>query len=388
MIKLLRLLSGYVSFEVQDGFPERFLNLCKLRGVNLFSAKTDGDKISAVTDVRGFGFIDEISEKSGMTVKIKAERGLPFFLKRHKYRCGVVVGIALVISFIAFMSGFIWEVEVVGEDASVNQQIEETLRELGVYSGARKSKIDILETQEELLLLREDITWVSINIFGTKARVEYTPVKEKLPLADTESPVNMVAVKRGRITLVECYNGTKIVKEGDYVAEGDLLLSGVISNMDGSEDITHASGKVFARTENQYEYESALEYEGYVISAADTSYSLNLFGLKIPVGKSVSEENKTAVYINARGNDTELPVGLVRFDGFSCKERNVTLTEHQALLLEVNNAIAEKREKYTDAQIEKAEFFYENNNGTFLLRQTIICVENIAKEEVFYVERN
>lgn len=388
MIKLLRLLSGYVVFEVRGGFPERFLNLCKLRGVNLFSAKTERDRISAVTDIRGFGFIDEISEKSGMTVEIKSERGLPFFLKRHKYRCGALVGIVLVISFIAFMSGFIWQVEIVGDDASKNLQIEEDLRDLGVYSGARKSKIDILETQEELLLIRDDITWVSINIFGTKARVEYTPVKEKIPFTDTESPVNIVAEKRGRITLVECYSGTKTVKEGDYVAEGDLLLSGVTANLDGSENIIHASGKVFAQTETEYEYQCSFEYDGYITGSSDTSYSLNVFGLKIPIGRSVREDNKTAVYINVQGNDTELPVGLVRFDGFSCNKAKITLTEHQALLMTVSDAIEEKRREYADAEIERLTLIYENTDGIFVLKQTVFCIENIAKEEVFYVEEN
>lgn len=388
LIKLLRLLSGYIAFEVWGGFPERFLNLCKLRGVNLYSAEIDGDKISAITDIRGFTYIEEISKRSGMSVNIKAKRGLPFFLKRHKYRCGVLVGIGIVISFIAFMSGFVWQVEVVGEDKEKNAQIEESLRDLGVHNGVRKSKIDILEVQEKMLLVRDDITWISINIFGTKAKVEYTPAKEKIPITDTSAPINVVAEKRGRITLVECYGGTKMVKEGDYVIPGDLLISGVTANLDGSESITHASGKVFARTENEYEYKCNLEYSGYVTETSDTSYSINLFGLRIPIGKGVKEEYKSEVCMNIRGNDTELPVGLVRFDGFSCGKRKITLTEHQAELLCVSKATTEKRQSYGDAQVEKETFVVEKKDNVFVLKQTVICVENIAKEEEFYVEKN
>lgn len=388
MVKMLRLLKGYVSFEVWGGFPERFLNLCKLKNVNLHSLETDGDKICASTDIGGFSRIGEIAERSGMSVKATSERGLPFFVKRHRYRCGAVVGMILVVFFIAFMSGFVWQVEVVGEDSETNARLESDLRELGVYSGARKSKVDILQVQEEILLLHEDINWVSLNIFGTKARVEYTPVKEKLPISDTTSPVNIVAEKKGRITLVECYNGTKTVKEGDYVSAGDLLISGVIANADGSEKIAHASGKVFAKTENEHKYKSYVKADRYIINATDTSYSLNLFGLKIPVGKGVREDKESEVFINIKGNETELPVGLIRYDGFSCKRQSIALTEHQATLMCVSEAITERRRKYSDAEIEKLTFDAKKTDNGFIITESIICVENIGKEEEFYIEKN
>ncbi len=387
MIGIIRLLKGYVTFEVWGGFPERFLNLCRIRGVNLQSLEIEGDRIRAVTDVRGFSCIDEILGRSGMNVKVTSERGLPFFLKRHKWRCGVVVGIAMVIFFIAYMSGFIWQVEIVGDDEERNLRIEESLREFGVYDGARKSKIKILDVQEKILLVHDDINWISLNIFGTKAVVEYTPVKEKQPLTDTASPVNVVAEKRGRVTLVECYSGAKIIKEGDYVSAGDLLISGVVVNGDGSEKITHASGKVFAQTENEYEYSCYLECERYIVESSDVFYSLNLFGGEIPLGRN-REDNSSVVYINISGNDTELPVGLVRRDGFSCESRKIKLTEHQAKLMCINDAVTEKRREYIEADVKEIIFSQDEAQGVFILGQRIVCVENIAKEEKFYVEKN
>lgn len=387
MISVFRLLRGCVAFEVWGGFPERFLNLCRLRGVDLQSLETDGERIKAVTDISGFRRIGEISEASGMDVRIISERGTPFFIRRHKWRCGVIVGIAMVILFVAYMSGFIWQVEIKGEDKQKNARIAETLRECGVYEGARKSETDILEVQEKVLLRHSDINWISLNIFGTKALVEYTPVKEMLPLTDTSSPVNVVASKRGQITLVECYSGENAVKEGDYVTSGDLLISGVVANADGSEKITHATGRVFARTENEDEYRCYLECERYVTVTADSSYSVNLFGLKIPLGRN-REQMKGEVYIDLRGNDTELPVGLVRCDGYSCEMYKVTFSEKQAMLMCVSDAVTRKREEYAEADIESISFTDTEENGEFILTRNIICVENIAKEEEFYVEKN
>ena len=388
MVNIIRLVKGYVDFEVSGGFPERFLNLCRLRGVDLHSVEVEGDRIRASADAREFRGIDEIAERSGMEVQINRRRGLPFFLKRHKWRCGVLVGIGVVVSFIAFMSGFIWDVEIVGDDAVKNLQLQQALSDLGVYSGARKSRIDILKIQEQILLSHEDINWISLNIFGTRAVVEYTPVREKLPVTDKNTPMNIVASKRGQITLLECYNGERAVKEGDYVSEGDLLISGVVVNGDGSERITHADGRVFARTENEHKYEQPLVFDGLIISSADSSYALNLFGLGIPVGMKNREEDSSRVYMNIRGNDTELPVGLVRLDGFSCAEQKISLSAHQAELMCISASLMERRSEYSSADIESVTYYRAESDDLFTLRQTIICVENIAREEEFYVEEN
>lgn len=388
MIRLLRLLKGYILFEASGGFPERFLNLCKIRGINLRSMELTGDTIRAYTDMGGFRRINEAAERSGMEVRVIKESGLPFFLRRHKWRCGVAVGIVMVAVFIWIMSGFVWQVEVVGENTQLNIAIEQDLKMLGVHSGARKSKINIQDVQEEMLILHEDINWISLNIFGGKAQVEYTPAKEKLPMTDTESPVNIVATKKGQITLVECYNGMREVKEGAYVSRGELLISGVNVNADGTERITHASGKVFAYTENESDFICRLKGTMYITQGEDPSYGINLFGLVIPFGKRNNSEESSMVYINARGNDTELPVGTVRYDGFSCYETDVTLTEHQAMLLNLCQAVDEKREGYGEADMKNVSYSTEITDETFILKQKICCVENIAMEQSFYVEKN
>ena len=60
----------------------------------------------------------------------------------------------------------------------------EYLAGLGVETGARKSKVDILQVQENLLDTFSELSWVSINIFGTKAQVEYMYAKPQKEIAD------------------------------------------------------------------------------------------------------------------------------------------------------------------------------------------------------------
>ena len=117
MIQLLRLFKGYILFCAQGGFPERFINLCQLKGVVLWNVKNDGVKVYACTPIVQYNEIISAAENSGMELSVIKERGLKTFIKRNKSRVGVFVGIIFVTLFLFFMSGFIWEVEIADSSA-------------------------------------------------------------------------------------------------------------------------------------------------------------------------------------------------------------------------------------------------------------------------------
>ena len=61
------------------------------------------------------------------------------------------------------------------------------------------------------------MSWVSINIFGTKAVLEVKENSETPQIADSTTPMNIIAKKDGQIVLVEGHKGANAVKEGDVV---------------------------------------------------------------------------------------------------------------------------------------------------------------------------
>ena len=67
MIYILRLLKGFVEFSAEGGFPERFINLCKIRGISLWGVKNDGVKVIAFTTEQEFQELKIPAENSGMT---------------------------------------------------------------------------------------------------------------------------------------------------------------------------------------------------------------------------------------------------------------------------------------------------------------------------------
>lgn len=385
MVSLLRYVAGYVEFCAEGGFPERFLNLCKVHGISLWKIKSDGVKVNACTTAGEFKKIETPAENSGMKVSVIKNKGLPCFLKRYRWRCGALFGVFVTIAFIWFMSGFIWEVEVVEEGVRL-ENFTQNLDNLGVKSGARKSEIDILEVQERLLEMYPQLSWVSLNIFGDKAQIEYTPAKEMPMTSDGNEASNIVASKSGKITLVEGYKGTNVVKEGAFVAKGSLLISGVTVNSDGSEKFTSASGKVFARTENYIKEQTPTEFESFVSEGSSKRYTLNIFGLKIPFGFSFDGDIVTSATVSLEADSAVLPVGVTREDGIFLHEEKVGLSEDEAKLVCLKRCIEKKRSEFEKTQLEKISFSAAKNAGTVTVTAKIVCIENIATEVPLAVE--
>ena len=67
---LIDLFFGYVQSSAVNGFPERFINLCNIRGINLWNVKNDGVKVTAFTTEREFQELKIPAENSGMSLKI------------------------------------------------------------------------------------------------------------------------------------------------------------------------------------------------------------------------------------------------------------------------------------------------------------------------------
>ncbi len=386
MIRILRLLMGFVEFSAEGGFPERFINLCKLRGISLWNVKIDGAKVVAFTTEREFEELKTPAENSGMSLKIVKSHGLKSFSKRHKWRCGAVLGIVLAFCFWIFMSGYIWEIEIL-ETKGVNvENFTESLAELGVKIGARKSKIDIIQVQNQLMNEYQELLWVSLNIFGGKVQVEMSEFVEQKEIIDIKTPVNLVASKKGEIVLVKGYNGVNAVKEGDNVTEGSLLISGVCKNFDGSEYFTHAKGEIFAKTKNNEKIICDLKKNLKTSWETESRYYLYVFSLKIPLGFKTEGDFLTESRNFLESGKTVLPFGIIREDNFKSVDRKVEYSSEEAKLSGLLEAVKIKREEYNLTELQKVEYSLEEKDKKVEINVKINCVEDIAKESLIFTE--
>ncbi len=386
MIEVLRLIKGYVEFCAEGGFPERFINLCNIRGINLWNVKNDGVKVVAFTTEREFQELKIPAENSGMTLKIIKFRGLKTFSKRHKWRCGAVLGVALAFLFWFFMSGFIWEVEVLATDGVNVEAFTESLADLGVKIGARKSKIDIIQVQNQLMNEYNELLWVSINIFGGKAQVEMSEFIEQKEIIDTKTPVNIVAKKKGEIVLLKGYNGVNAVKEGDNVTKGTLLISGVIRNFDGTENFTHAKGEVFAKTKNSEKIICPYKNKALTTVRKECRYYIYAFSLKIPLTLKTKGDFLTESDKFLKSGETVLPFGIIREDNFSTSQNDIKFSSEEARLSGLLDSVKNKRKKYNKSELKNVEYDFVDKENYGEINVKINCIEDIAEEVEILIE--
>ena len=86
LISFFRYLKGYVRIRLQGYSPERFLNLCRARDIEIWDLKSCGLTYEMNLGLRDFRKLKPLRRKARAHVVILERHGLPFFLYRNQNR--------------------------------------------------------------------------------------------------------------------------------------------------------------------------------------------------------------------------------------------------------------------------------------------------------------
>lgn len=256
MKSLMNLLRGIVTLTVHGPFPERLLNLCAQHRVAFWGLDwQDEHTLSLQTRRKDCRQLQELAQRIGCTVAVGQRRGLPFFLGRFRKRYGFLAGLTVSLAAVCVLSSFVFTVEVTGNETVPTAQILGELRRLGLKTGAYGPGLELKQIGQEALLTLEDLSWMTINLYGTRAEVIVREVKKPPEILDESGCWDVVAEADGLITQVEPLDGQAVVKEGDTVLAGDILIAGNVKlepPMYSQEPVryyqTHARGRIWATT--------------------------------------------------------------------------------------------------------------------------------------------
>lgn len=254
---LVNYLRGSVRLEVSGAFPERFLNLCAQRGIPFWDVEwLDANNLRLTVTRHGARQGDSLGQRVLCTVTPARRAGMPYFLSRFRSRYALLLGLALSLAAVGVLSRFVLTVEVTGNERIPTAEILTELRRQGLRIGAYGPGLDESAIGHETLIQLPELSWLSINLYGTRAQVL---VREAVPRPQLEvggDPGDVVAEAPGIITHMEVLDGDPAVAEGQTVVEGDVLISGHVrlpgppygDAGDVGWDTTAAAGRVYART--------------------------------------------------------------------------------------------------------------------------------------------
>jgi similar to stage IV sporulation protein len=308
-------------------------------------------------------------------------------VKYNKARVGVIIGAFVSVVFLFLTSCVLWDVEVTGNTKMKSEELLESLSDYNVRVGSVKSKIDTKSIESQLLKDYPELSWASINIFGMKAVLEVKENKDMPEIIDDNIPMNIVAKKDGRIISVNGYSGTNVVKENDVVLSGDLLISGIKINQDGSERTVRAKGKVFAETTTNLSSGESGFQEVQVISEANIRYKIYILGAEIPVWLKCKGRELYSGKKLLKGDSTMLPLGVTWDVAYVFCNQSIELTEEQTELLSLSEVVKKKRNEFSDeCEILKTEYKKKATEKGVVIENKVVAKENIALEKELFVE--
>jgi len=389
LIKIVNFLKGYVIIQADGYFLERFINICMRRGLLLWDMKKPGDtRMRAKITIADFRQLRGVAQKTKTRVKIVRKRGLPFVLHRYRSRRPAVVGLILAAIMLWYFANFVTGVVITGNERITEPVLLTELRGFGVDLGrsVRRINTDLLENK--LMTKMPDLSWVGVTVKGSKV---YVDVRERAvlpPRVDKNLPCNIVAARAGVIELPDVRWGQTVVAVGQAVAEGDLLVSGLMDSRVEGITYIHAAGDVYAYTS----YKESIVYPLELQEKVDTGvtkrrYSIRFmkfnmnFYLNSRIPFAVYEKTASERQINLW--DDFLPT--IFWIKQEYREQNIVNTSRTAE--DVMVLANEELPKLMDSAVpETTEVLNKNlsyvflQNGDILAEMEYECRENIARE--------
>ena len=211
--------------------------------------------------------------------------------------------------------------------------------------------------------------------------------KDMPEIIDDNIPMNIVAKKDGRIILVNGYSGTNVVKEKDVVLSGDLLISGIKINQNGSERAVRAKGKVFAETTTNLSAEISRFQEVKVISETNIRHKMYVLGVEIPLWVKCKGEKLYNGKKLLKGDSTKLPLGITWDVSYVLNYETIEMTEEEMRLLSLSEVVKKKRNEFSDeCEILKTEYKKKATEKGIVIENKVVAKENIALEKELFVE--
>lgn len=378
---------GYVEICADGFFCERFLNICMHREIFLWDVRRLGEnRICACISIDDFRRLRSVATKTKTRVRITKRVGLPFFLYRYRKRKALLAGCALFFLILWYLSTHIVGIDITGNERITPAEILQELKGAGLSYGVSVKKVDRSHVRNRLMTELDDLAWVGINIKGSRAYIE---VKERLDTfiePDRTVPCDIVAERSGTLKLLEVKNGQTMVKTGQYVEEGDLLVSGVVDSDKVGIRYVHSYGEIYAETIFEKSGEYTLEY----IEKIYTGKEKNRYKASV-MGKSFNlflRNNQPFEYSDCKETQREYRLPLDAIPSLFVEERKFLeyVPRKKKRSLEETVKLGEKelmaeldKEVPDDAEItDKKTLFSQKGKNKVEITVKYVCNQDIA----------
>lgn len=392
--RLVNALRGNVRLEVEGAFPERFLNLCAQRGILFWNVEwLEDTRLRLTVTRRGSRQAAPLGERVLCTVTPAAQHGMPYFLARFRRRYAFWVGLSLSLAAVCILSSFILTIEVKGNTTVSTAQILTELRRQGLSIGTYGPGLDERTVGNKTLLQLPQLSWISINLYGTRAEVLVREAVEAPEVVDASDYGSVVARASGIITKVEALTGEALVKVGDTVLEGETLISGTVrlegpaysENPEIGRIQVRASGRVYARTWRTLTAQLPLEAQVKRYTGEETTrWSLTVLGRRADFfgrgGISFDRYDKISrTWTLTLPGGREMPLALNRETCRAYETETLAVEQSAAEAMLKERLLEALEETVGEGEIVSTDYTVETADGMLKITLQAECREEIGR---------
>lgn len=265
MTELIKYFKGVLRIKLISNTPERFLNICNANNISMWNLqRIDGEYYFNIYPSEYYR-LKTILKKTASKTVIVGKTGAPFLAFRYRKHHCFVAGILLAFFMLYIISLFVWDISVEGNVMITDDVILDALKANGTTHGMFLKQISCDELEKYLRSQFNDLTWVSVEINGTRLIIHVKENDEDYVELKENSVCDLTASRAGTIHSIVTRSGTPMVQVGDEVSEGDVLVSGIVTVYDDYGEVistkeVRADADILLDTVYEYEDELKIKY--------------------------------------------------------------------------------------------------------------------------------
>ena len=385
MIWLLRFFRGYLDIRLEGVYSEKVLSILAEKRISVWRLKYSHGSITARILCKDYKLLRSIRKNTGVKVKIVEKHGYPFFARKYKKRTGFMAGAIVFFVLLKLLSTFIWVINVEGNKKISSSEIVKTLNSIGISEGMKITDIDAKYSAQSLLLMRNDLAWASLNIEGCVLNVDVSEIKERIN-DDDDYPTNLVARTDGIIRKIDAVSGNVVVKVGENVHKGDVIVSGIIESL-SSTVFVRSNAIITAQVEKEYSKKVGYTQEFKQKTGKISNQRIvNILGIKIPLflAKRQPQADVTNSIRQLSLLNRKIPIRVFEKQYRYYKKDKLFFTEE-----ELKNQLSSELKNYLEStEIEgyiPVSTEYKTEDDGVIIIHRYLCDENIAFENKIIV---
>ena len=216
----------YSEYKIYGLNVERLINRLKRENVSIVDLKKEkSNQTSISVKISDEQKFFAIAKELCYNIKKVRNKGKLLFLFNLINGPSTVIGAVLFCVVLIFCNDLLLSYNFSGNGSAYKNEVERLLVESNVKPFSRFSEIDLSELSDKILEQSSRFSFVNCKKAGNKLNVQ-------LILSENQTHVNpngtkdFISTTDGVVEKVQVYRGTPIVKQGDRVKKGDLLVAG------------------------------------------------------------------------------------------------------------------------------------------------------------------